>query len=1121
MSRISRATSRAISCPNCSHSWTVAEWTVIDCRERPDLVESLGRREILQHSCPRCASLTSREQPLLVVDLATRAPVIIGVSLAALETPGWPRTFDPVVNEVRTALGDRLRDMPGPVLRVPFEILPIAATRDVDADLVAQVDEDDFLPEQHHIHNYLAFLRDIRESDPQRRRGLAMNHLHAAESFEEMKDAVAEFPELRSAELLEDVSAVVATATDDEDRAFRENFRQLVVDLRHRSLTVAWRRYREGLSQIFELHLRPRVEELEGSLRDAMAEGDLEVIVESGMELIELTRIMSIPPIEAWASYNVANALLAMPGAQRAHRVEQSVDLYRRSLEIYKEHPDLDTSSLRAELLINLGAAYGQRVRHDSSANRERSISCNREALELLSLEENGEGWAMANTNLALALIDKGEFELAVHHLKEALRWRTYERDPLDWAYTQLNLGLAYTRQQSPDNDRVHTSLAITHYEEAARGFAAAGNALGHAQALHNLAGQRFGLAEHAPSDVDRRQQLEQAETAARESVALRPLEIAPDDAGRTLSLLARILESLGRSAEAFSLCERTLPHLSPSEVPIACKEVARTLAVLADKAEKWETAALAWQRAAEASLTLIETRASSSGRFEELKNSLNVFRWAGAALARAGRVVDAVEILEVGRARELSISMQDDVIDLEQLEFLDPDLRDQFLETRSQLEQVVRGDGTGDATAAGDRAEALAGVVDQIRALPGMDRFLARPTLADIASAVTEDVPLAYLLTSPRGAMTLLVRKAPGDAPTVELIETEGVTSTEIAALMFSERGYFAAQRDENLSFKDVFEKLSASLGVHLLQPLAERLGEIHARGVCLVPVSVLGLLPLGSLQWRTSPNQDRSLLDDFEVTFAPSAAVRSVCLRRARMTRPSTKLLVVGNPLPQRVPLQGAELEAEMVANLVPADRQIVLLREHATKDALMAEMPGSDLLHLACHGWSDVLSPALTASFSLANNEMLSASEILEIDNFRPRLVVASACDSGVIQGYETADEVLGLSTAFIARGATGVIATLWSIDDYVTSLLMNRFYELLCLRPLEEVEAASCLRVAQLWLRDLTEEAENDYLRNHPTLRAHRMHSRQRGNIVSRGNTPYSSPELWAPFAFTGA
>jgi CHAT domain-containing protein len=144
------------------------------------------------------------------------------------------------------------------------------------------------------------------------------------------------------------------------------------------------------------------------------------------------------------------------------------------------------------------------------------------------------------------------------------------------------------------------------------------------------------------------------------------------------------------------------------------------------------------------------------------------------------------------------------------------------------------------------------------------------------------------------------------------------------------------------------------------------------------------------------------------------------------------------------------------------------------------------------------------------------------LLEIDLSRARLVVASACETGVVPSYELADEALALSTVFLGAGAAGVIASLWSVNDYATTLLMTRFYEHLVAKP---DDVAGALRNAQLWLRDLSAFDEAAYAARHPCLTVqHTRHvsgESSPDNPAAAGSAGFRCPTMWAAFVFSGA
>ncbi len=382
-----------------------------------------------------------------------------------------------------------------------------------------------------------------------------------------------------------------------------------------------------------------------------------------------------------------------------------------------------------------------------------------------------------------------------------------------------------------------------------------------------------------------------------------------------------------------------------------------------------------------------------------------------------------------------------------------------------------------------GEVAELFRRAIADIKALPGFEGFLDRPRFAEIAAVARVGEPIAYVFAAPSGSAILIVRAEGGGS--VELIEAPELTSNQIVQQLFNMDGrgstlggYLFAQAGETEGIDDALSELGVSIGEHLMKPLADRLAAIGAHGVTLIPIALMGLLPLHSLEWKDPARS--CLLDKFDVAFAPSARVRLACLRRADLYRGNKRFLALANPLPHPNPLPGAELEIRMVLNTFPSEETEVLLGTAATKKALVESLPGATYVHLACHGDASALGEVLSANLSLANTERLSARDLVDVEGLSARLVVASACQTAVVQGYETVDEVLGIGTAFLWAGAAGVVATLWPVDDYATALVMCRFYELLA-HQLEAapggINPAAALRGAQLWLRSLTASGEN--------------------------------------------
>src|SRR5712691_7170437 len=62
--------------------------------------------------------------------------------------------------------------------------------------------------------------------------------------------------------------------------------------------------------------------------------------------------------------------------------------------------------------------------------------------------------------------------------------------------------------------------------------------------------------------------------------------------------------------------------------------------------------------------------------------------------------------------------------------------------------------------------------------------------------------------------------------------------------------------------------------LGRHLIGPLGQRLSEVGATGIVLIPVGLLSVFPLHAASYRAE-GRETSLLEQFDVAYAPSVRV------------------------------------------------------------------------------------------------------------------------------------------------------------------------------------------------------------------------------------------------------
>jgi tetratricopeptide (TPR) repeat protein len=217
------------------------------------------------------------------------------------------------------------------------------------------------------------------------------------------------------------------------------------------------------------------------------------------------------------------------------------------------------------------------------------------------------------------------------------------------------------------------------------------------------------------------------------------------------------------------------------------------------------------------------------------------------------------------------------------------------------------------------------------------------------------------------------------------------------------------------------------------------------------IVPHGLLHQIPFHALF-----DGERYLLERFEVSYAPSTRVYSLC-QQHNPRRVSDKALVMSVPDPL---IPAVSEEARAVARYLHGAE--VLNDGRATTDALRSASSGCDVLHLACHGLFRSDNP-MFSSLKLHDGWM-TAADVMQLD-LAGALVTLSACESGRNEVF-AGDELIGLTRAFLGVGASTLVVSLWLVQDETTASLMEMYYE----RLHDGAGPAEALRAAQLAIKD---------------------------------------------------
>lgn len=284
----------------------------------------------------------------------------------------------------------------------------------------------------------------------------------------------------------------------------------------------------------------------------------------------------------------------------------------------------------------------------------------------------------------------------------------------------------------------------------------------------------------------------------------------------------------------------------------------------------------------------------------------------------------------------------------------------------------------------------------------------------------------------------------------------------------------YRSSQQTETKKFlrMDWFKSMDYTLDILY----DELIGKIFSRfkkqkKVVIIPNRSLNILPLHACFYKENGSR-HYLLEDYEITYAPNCTLLDLCYKREEENRRRDNLFAIANPYPEGHPDQliFSALEVREIEGLFK-EKEVYIGQEVA--DRFLEGSKAAGVIHLSTHGSYD-LSSSFNSRLSLGKNMYLTLEEIFEkVRLDQSWLVCLSACETGLTDFRDIADEYIGLQTGFLCAGAPTVIASLWTVSDLTTALIMIKTYENIFKGGLSKAKA---LREAQLWCKNLTAAEE---------------------------------------------
>ncbi len=345
--------------------------------------------------------------------------------------------------------------------------------------------------------------------------------------------------------------------------------------------------------------------------------------------------------------------------------------------------------------------------------------------------------------------------------------------------------------------------------------------------------------------------------------------------------------------------------------------------------------------------------------------------------------------------------------------------------------------------------------LVQSMRRASPMDAAILEMPIAsssEVARRIGPDTAIAEYFVTP-DAVVLLLLTSEGLVITGAPVKREALRravarARTLIAMESRPGGTTTESRNE-------FNQLSIKLFGMLIGGAARRISGVTR--LIVVAHDILHRLPFSVLR-----DHDGWLIEKVHLIRAASASILNRLLQLEPRVAPRT-VAIFANPEPQAAPLRFADTEAKRIKEIFPSAE--VFPGERATAERFREHAEKCDLLHLACHADFDADAPLLS-QLRLApdvERKRPGTVDVHQIHALRLKagLVVLSACETGLSE-ISDAEELHGLVQAFTVAGASSVIASLWSVADLATAVLMGALYGYLA----SNHDRAAALNLAQL-------------------------------------------------------
>jgi CHAT domain-containing protein len=836
---------------------------------------------------------------------------------------------------------------------------------------------------------------------------------------------------------------------------------------------------------------------------------------------------------EYWANtqMNLGVAYRNRIRGEQAENLENAIRYHNSALQEYKRDK---FPEYWAKTQMNLGVAYRNRIRGEQAENLEDAIRHYNSALEKLKRDRFSEEWAKAQINLGNAYGERirGEqaenLEDAIRHYNSALEELKRDRFPEEWAKTQMNLGNAYSYRIKGEKAK-NLEAAIRYYNAALEEFT-------RDRFPEYWAATQMNLG-----------------NAYREYIRENKTENWQD-----------AIQPLQASLEIFT--HNSFPHKHV--------EAAYNLGLTYQYAQQWENASQTYKSSIDTVELLRGEIFSGTEAKQKLAEEWNdLYQRMAEVCLQLGKDQEAIEYIERSKTRNLVELLANQSQALQQVG-LEIEEEKRRLAAAKEM-QVQGGEENTEVTRLNQLREERNNKIDKIIPLQPIS-FGEIQALLDDGTAILKWYIFAECFRA-------FVITQDGEKP----LKWESTKEDLEKLNKFSEGSLHTYNKEKSRWRFELTSRLQELATILHVDEILKLIPD-NCETLILVPHRFLHLYPLhalpianrndlthasryngGNLRNALAPQppslrgngenelipiHQEVLLDRFAggVKYAPSSQLLKFVKKsreRQDINNQSQSFFAVQDPNDN---LLYTNIEVETIERHFQPTT--VLKKGDATSDALQRK-PYSDslqtaqVLHFSCHGYFNTSSPAESAivlagcgvsgensseNYSyrrLANGNQIDLKKCLTLGDIfnlslpKCRLVTLSACETGRID-VNSSDEYIGLPSGFLKAGSSSVISSLWSVDDFATTLLMIHFYDIFYddyPNKSPSLSTAKALSQAQYWLRTSTQTQLIAWTQNHSKIDAeHRLTIIQYLQTLFKNPNaiPFKNLESWAGFCTIG-